>query len=269
MGKKRQPIPLGTDWRHRERRDDEDHSAPDRLPRGNGQLALKSSPARPVTRPRRSCRSAGETLVYVGQTAVTAHEPATGKTLWKWDWPGAFPEVAQPQLAGQDRILLTASYGVGSAPPGSRSGKPVPVWKTTPDEDEVQHCGQSPAAMPTDSTKASSLCPDLATGKRVWRGGTTGSARDLLVGDTLLIQAEDGAVALVRSNPGGVPGTGPSRCARRGHLDIFPPWPQLSLGPQRHRSGLLLGSVRAVKSVFHDHDPVHHHPMSGKGAEYG
>jgi len=141
-----------------------------------------------------------ETLVYVGQTAVTAHDPATGKTLWKWDWLGAFPKVAQPQLVGPDRILLTASYGVGSHLLDLSSGTPVSVWKTTRMKTKFSTTVIS-AGYAYGFDEGVLACIDLGTGKRVWKGGNYGFGQNLLIGDTLLVQAEDGAVALVQATP--------------------------------------------------------------------
>jgi outer membrane protein assembly factor BamB len=44
-------------------------------------------------------------------------------------------------------------------------------------------------------------CLDLATGKRLWRGDNYGFGQILLVDDLLLIQCEDGNVALVEAKP--------------------------------------------------------------------
>lgn len=142
-----------------------------------------------------------EVLVYVGQSGVTGHDPATGATLWKWDWPGAFPKVAQPQLAGKDRLLLTASYGVGSHLLDLSSGTPVPVWKTTRMKTKF-----STAVIKDQHAygfdEGVLACIDLASGKRLWKGGDYGFGQNLLAGDLLLIQAEQGDLALVDARPG-------------------------------------------------------------------
>jgi outer membrane protein assembly factor BamB len=141
-----------------------------------------------------------EVLVYLGQLGVTGHEPATGKILWKWDWPGTFPKVAQPQLAGENRILLTASYGVGSHLLDLSSGAPVPVWKTTRMKTKFSTAVVS-GNHAYGFDEGALACIDLATGKRLWKGGDYGFGQNLLVGDLLLVQAEQGALALVAAKP--------------------------------------------------------------------
>ena len=46
-------------------------------------------------------------------------------------------------------------------------------------------------------------CLDLKTGRRLWKKGRYGFGQLLLVGDTLLIQAEDGVIHLVKATPQG------------------------------------------------------------------
>jgi outer membrane protein assembly factor BamB len=139
-------------------------------------------------------------LVFVGQYAVTGHDPATGAFLWGWDWPGTFPKVAQPLLAGDNRILVTASYNVGSHLLDLSSGTPTSVWKTIRMKTKF--------STPTISggfaygfDEGALACIDLANGKRLWKGGDYGFGQHLLVGDLLLIQAEQGDLALVEATP--------------------------------------------------------------------
>jgi outer membrane protein assembly factor BamB len=141
-----------------------------------------------------------EVLVYLGQYGLTGHDPATGKTLWKWDWPGAFPKVAQPQLVGENRILLTASYGVGSHLLDLSSGTPVPVWKTNRMKTKFSTAVVS-GNHAYGFDEGALACIELTTGKRLWKGGDYGFGQNLLVGDLLLVQAEQGALALVAAKP--------------------------------------------------------------------
>ena len=46
-------------------------------------------------------------------------------------------------------------------------------------------------------------CVDLVTGARKWKDGRYGHGQVLLAGDLLLIQTEQGPVALVEANPSG------------------------------------------------------------------
>ena len=43
-----------------------------------------------------------------------AHDPVDGTVLWSTPWPGGNPNVAQPLPLGDDRLLVSSGYGIGS-----------------------------------------------------------------------------------------------------------------------------------------------------------
>ncbi|NNE92344.1 MAG: PQQ-binding-like beta-propeller repeat protein [Verrucomicrobiales bacterium] len=150
---------------------------------------------------------AGETqLVSVNGRNVTGHDPATGDEKWRFDWPGPFPKVGQPIEAGDDRVLVSASYSVGSYLLQIRedegSWTVEPVWKSTRLKTKfssaIIHEGIAYALNEGRLT-----CVNMETGKAIWRApsGKYGFGQNLLVGDQLLIQAEEGDVAIVETNP--------------------------------------------------------------------
>jgi outer membrane protein assembly factor BamB len=47
------------------------------------------------------------------------------------------------------------------------------------------------------------VCVDVGTGERKWKDGRYGHGQVLLVNDLLLVQTEQGPVALVEANPAG------------------------------------------------------------------
>ena len=54
-------------------------------------------------------------VLVVNQTSVAGHDPASGEMLWREEWPEPAAEKVTPPLAlGDDRILISAGYGVGS-----------------------------------------------------------------------------------------------------------------------------------------------------------
>ena len=140
-------------------------------------------------------------IVSVNGKSVTGHAVEQGDQLWKWDWSGTFPRPGQPQLIGDDRILVTASYGLGSH-----------LLKISP-EFAVEHVWESNRMK----TKFSSTCIkdgyaygldegrlaciSLEDGSRQWKDGRYGFGQNILVGDVLLVQAERGRVVLVETNP--------------------------------------------------------------------
>ncbi|MCF6311377.1 MAG: PQQ-like beta-propeller repeat protein [Verrucomicrobiales bacterium] len=143
-------------------------------------------------------------IVSINGKDATGHDPATGKQLWSFDWPGKYPKVAQPLLVGTDQILLTAGYGAGSFL--LKVKQQAEAWS-------VEKIWQSKKMK----TKFSSVvirgdyaygldggimaCIDLKSGKKVWKGGRYGFGQQLLVGDKLLVQTEKGAIAIVKADP--------------------------------------------------------------------
>ncbi len=146
-------------------------------------------------------------LVSVNSSDVTGHDPATGEQRWRFEWPGAYPKVAQPVAVGDDRVLVTASYGAGSyllriakTDPGDWSVEPV--WKSIRLKTKFSSAVvRGDHAYGLDEGRLA--CVDLADGSRVWKDGKYGFGQNLLVGDRLLIQVESGDLAIVEASPEG------------------------------------------------------------------
>ena len=146
-------------------------------------------------------------IVIVNAKFVTAHDPADGHVLWQHAWPESFtdmPNVSEALAVGDDRLLLSKGYGVGSA-----------LWQIAHADDTwtVEQVWKS-HGLKTKFTNAVVrdgyaygldedvlTCIDLATGKRKWLKGRYNHGQVLLVGDLLLVQSESGEVALVEAKP--------------------------------------------------------------------
>lgn len=149
-------------------------------------------------------------LVCVHQQGATGHEPATGALLWRFEWPGQWPKAAQPVAVGTDRLLLCASYGIPQilievAPPVAGEADQFTVrrvWESNRLKTKFSSpCVAGSHAWGLDEGRLA--CIDLATGDRVWKDGRYGFGQNLLVGDVLLIQAEQGDVVLAAADPAG------------------------------------------------------------------
>jgi outer membrane protein assembly factor BamB len=145
-----------------------------------------------------------EQIVCVNHNTVTGHEPTTGKILWTWKWPAKMPKSALAQPVGQDRLLVSASYGMGTALLKiSREGEGFTVekvWKNREMKTKFSNvCIAGGYAYGLDEGRLA--CVELATGKRQWRGKNYGYGQNILVGDHLLVQSERGYVALVEADP--------------------------------------------------------------------
>jgi outer membrane protein assembly factor BamB len=145
-------------------------------------------------------------IVSINATDVSGIDPATGRELWRHPWPGKFPKVAQPIAYGEDGLLVTASYGVGSLLLRiTKAGPDSPFtvgeqWKTT----RIKTKFSSPAIFGDHAyglDEGRLACIDLATGERVWKNEKFGFGQHLLFGDRLLVQTERGDVVVGRVSP--------------------------------------------------------------------
>ena len=147
-------------------------------------------------------------IVIVNEKTVTGHDPATGKLLWNVDWDGDSSSAAsssQAVAATGDLLLLTKGYGGGAKLldfSGSGS-QPKERWA-------------NPGVLATKFTNVTVIgnhiyglsdgildCVSLENGERQWKKGRYRQGQVLGVGQRILVQAEDGKVALVEANPEG------------------------------------------------------------------
>jgi len=146
-------------------------------------------------------------ILIVNARNLAAHDPADGHVIWQHPWPDddtASPNVSQPLAVGDDRLLLSKGYGVGSA-----------LWKISQEGDEwkVEELWKN-RNLKTKFTSAVVRdgyaygldegileCIEIATGAKKWKQGKYGHGQILLVDDVILVQAESGEVALVEARP--------------------------------------------------------------------
>ncbi|MFN0079719.1 MAG: PQQ-binding-like beta-propeller repeat protein [Prosthecobacter sp.] len=173
----------------------------------DGQIAWRAgNDGGSYSSPVRMTLAGREQIVNVNNASVTGHDPATGVVLWSFDWPGAFPKVAQPVQTAPDRVLVTSSYGLKSHMleiKADASGKLIcsPVWSGSAPRTKFS----SASVFGTHGyaiDEGTLCCVDLASGERGWREGRYGFGQQIRVGrQWLLIQAEKGFVALIKPNP--------------------------------------------------------------------
>ncbi|HEX6984545.1 MAG TPA: PQQ-binding-like beta-propeller repeat protein [Planctomycetaceae bacterium] len=144
-------------------------------------------------------------LVFDG-AGLKGYAPATGDVLWSFGpWTNQ-PKVnaAQPIVQG-DRVFLSSGYTVGSAlleVKKSGDGWTVDeVWRNDNEfklkfNDAVLHDGRLYGL-----DEGILACYDFATGERRWKKGRYGYGQIVLLGDVLVILAEDGSLAAVKASP--------------------------------------------------------------------
>lgn len=145
-------------------------------------------------------------VVSLNANTVTGHALETGNVLWRYDWPANRPKSAQPQIVAENRVLVTASYGMGSALLEVSKGasgdvfEVSEVWRNLQMKTKFSNvCVRDGYVYGLDEGRLA--CVKLATGERMWKGGKYGYGQNLLVGNCLIVQAERGFVALVELNP--------------------------------------------------------------------
>lgn len=148
-------------------------------------------------------------IVSVNNDTVSAHRLEDGTELWRIDWPGSSSgpaNVSQPVAIDSQRVLLSKAYGSGAKMlkvTGSSEG----MWK-------VEELWKNSSVLKTKFTNvvihegyAYGLsdgileCVDLGDGERKWKSKRYRHGQIMLVGQHLLIMAEDGSVAIGVANP--------------------------------------------------------------------
>lgn len=156
--------------------------------------------------PRFATLAGRQVILSFNAATITAHDPASGRILlehpWGLDKP---PRAAQPVVLDGDRIFLTAGYGmgcellqVGAAADGQITV--TSVWKNIRMKAQFNSVAAREGHLYglDDGLLA---CVTVAKGERRWKDGRYGSGQTLLVDDLLLVQAEQGDVALVEAKP--------------------------------------------------------------------
>lgn len=152
---------------------------------------------------------AGQSVIaMLTNKELTLLNPADGTVLLKYDCPFEGQRTLQPQLVGENEILIATGMGKGMQKIriANNDGKwtAEQVWNATglkPDfNDFVIYEGHAYGFDGTIFT-----CFDLKDGKRKWKGGRYGKGQVLLVKDSghLLVISEQGEVVLLKADPSG------------------------------------------------------------------
>jgi outer membrane protein assembly factor BamB len=144
-------------------------------------------------------------IVIFNSGGVSAHDPATGSNLWRYPWPDTIPHVSKPVALPDDRLLVSAGYGIGSEllkvqrdPAGKFNV--TRIWKS------IRLKAKFTDLIYRDGfiyglDDGIMVCLDAASGDLKWKEGRYGHGQEILVGDLLLITAESGEVILLDPNP--------------------------------------------------------------------
>ena len=143
---------------------------------------------------------------FKNQGLMTAHEPLTGKLLWKQTWAESYAEyVAQPVPISEDTLLASTGYGVGaklyqlSRNPTGEFDVSI-VWEKTNLKAKFTNIIYYEGYL-YGLDDGIFTCINPNDGTRQWKRGRYGHGQTLLISDVLLVTTESGDVVLVEPNP--------------------------------------------------------------------
>lgn len=136
-------------------------------------------------------------------------DPASGKTAWSFPFGMRGPTVnaATPVVVAADRLLVTASYGIGSIYAAFDGTTVKPVWDGT-DTLASQYC--TPVVIGThayaidgreDGPPGDLKCFEVATGKVAWQEKGFGYGTLVAADGKLIVARNDGGLALLKASP--------------------------------------------------------------------
>jgi outer membrane protein assembly factor BamB len=144
-------------------------------------------------------------IVVLNQIHVAGHDARSGEVLWSHPWPKTSERVAQPVPLAGDRLFVSTGYGIGGQMLHVRRGGDGAFAV------ELLYATRRLKAKFTQMVEHQGflyglddgvlVCLDPETGERRWKQGRYGHGQVLLVGELLLLQAEEGYVVLIDPGP--------------------------------------------------------------------
>jgi len=140
--------------------------------------------------------------------SLTVLEPATGAVLLEKEWGDVkWPKAAQPVVVGDDRIFLSAGYGMGCRllrvqrePDGRLAASEL--WRGLRMKTQFNSASLRDGHL-YGLDDGFLACVDANTGERLWKDGRFASGQSVLVDDLVVVQNEQGSVHLCGATPDG------------------------------------------------------------------
>ena len=142
-------------------------------------------------------------ILVFNSSGVAAHETAGGQILWEYPWPKGHPHISMPVILPDDRVLLTSGYGTGSE---LLRIKKEEKWSASRLWKSIRLKAKFTNVVYRDGyifglDDGILVCLDAATGEQKWKDGRYGHGQVILIGNLLLVMAENGDVVLVEPVP--------------------------------------------------------------------
>jgi len=145
-------------------------------------------------------------VLIVNGLSVTGHDLRDGRLLWDYRWGYGEPNVSQPVPIDENRVLISSGYGVGAAlleivPVDDGQFAVRTIWKSLNLKSKFSNVVLRDGFIYGLDDPGILACVELKTGRRKWKRGRYGHGQIMLVGRTILVQAENGDLALVEATP--------------------------------------------------------------------
>lgn len=149
-------------------------------------------------------------IVYVSESNLTGHDPKTGRELWRFVWFGDSTgpaSASQPLFIAPSSLLISKAYGGGGKLLELTQNEKSGEWTVQPKWEEsrvLKTKFTSPVIIGKHVYALSDgilECVSLSDGKAAWKAGRYRQGQILGVGESILVQAEDGYIAQVEANP--------------------------------------------------------------------
>ncbi len=144
--------------------------------------------------------------VFAGSEKVIALS-AAGEVLWTYDWERG--TIAMPLFIPPDRVFVSASYDVGAVllrlgAPGADDDEPAvrELWRNRVMKNHFSSSVHREGHV-YGFDGATLKCVSLATGEQIWAKRGFGKGSLILVGDKLVVLADQGGIALLDASPEG------------------------------------------------------------------
>jgi outer membrane protein assembly factor BamB len=145
-----------------------------------------------------------EQIVLLNEDAVAGHDADSGQLLWRREWPGGTEMVAQPVVLPGSRLFVSTGYDIGGKlfeiTGGPAGVEARTIWESRGLKAKLSNVVHKDGYL-YGLDDGILVCLDVDDGRRKWKRGRYGHGQLLLVDDLLLIQAENGDVALVEASP--------------------------------------------------------------------
>jgi len=172
----------------------------------DGQLAWSAGSFDPsYASPKLATLAGVPQVLAFNDGSISAHDPATGATLWEKPWGNGNVVCASPVVVGENRVLFSSGYGVGAELleiGHSVNGRLTAqlVWKSMRMKAKFAHLFVREGCL-FGLDDGIFACVDLKDGSQRWKEGRYSHGQGLLVGDLYFLMAESGELVLLRPTP--------------------------------------------------------------------